>query len=215
MNAKDALTILPWCGIQERVDGRVTRVAVPGRPSWSDGSRGAPRMASVSIMRENGILYLDCRVCGCGDAAEAEPCKGMEAGAICYHAVAAAMAAAGEAGALYFVDNPADFAKRKGGKLVKLQAAYASPGRLPGIATAVLVPRHGSKAPATPPGNRPGEAVKSLPAKLDTSTHCPCGIALEASQLESGLCSACDKSTPPLLPLPVKVKPPSKRKAAR
>lgn len=232
MNTDQALAILPFVGVLSREgNGRPRILAVPAKAKFDDGRRGPPRCCRVTLdrVKGDGRQTLDTLVCSCrsfalnaGDADDAsEPCIGMAEGHLCYHAIAAAIAATSESGKLYFYEDhgkAAAFASARGGRVFFLASEYGSSAGKVGQALCVFIPKAQASRPnaaaAGEPIARPdattGKGQSAIIRNLSAG-RCGCGADLVTpDQRESGLCGQCDRSTasPAVVkPLPSVVSP--------
>lgn len=152
MNTDKARAAVPFCGVTERdFQGKPIKVITPASPIFTDGKRGAPRCACVSVKRTGTTLELNCETSPIGDG-DSEKCLGMLKGALCYHALAAALVCAGETGhALHFYKEEEEAGRamtgKPGARLLTLKAGY---GKGKGFAVA-FPPRTKTKPASKPP----------------------------------------------------------------
>lgn len=199
MNMQAVLACLPFVGVAERgADNKPTRMIVP---AFAKKPRSDFRFASVGIRREGNIFHLDCRLCLFSDSCEPIPCEGMANGMLCYHAIAAVMAAASDYGTIRF--------DKCNGHAIVLRAAYGSASEV----VATYCPKVSGKPVETPAkGQVKQESSKLAYPRCDDA--CTCGKKLATDdEREKGLCPSCDQSTP--RPLGNTVPAPSGRKRAR
>lgn len=175
MNSEQqAISILAFVGVTGRDDrNRITELVTPASAVITDGVRGEPRQARITVDRQGNDLRLTCTTNG-------QPCPASSKGnALCYHCRAALLAIAQEQESEIVICTTQAQAQEQVTRRGYGRVLTVTVGK--SVTYVTVIPKR--------------KPVKAEPIKQERG-KCPCGQGLtDAVQLERGLCPQCDRST--------------------